>query len=68
MSNITKKNKIKLFMGKNLHICMHNYDLPNWEWFKLQLLEKKCKKCIVCLLENKNNNKQRENFFQNFKI
>jgi hypothetical protein len=64
MSRITKKHK--LFMGKNVHVCMHNYDLPNWEWFEMQLLEKKCKKCIVCLLEV-NHKRNQNKFFYNLK-
>jgi hypothetical protein len=53
-------------MGKNVHVCMHNYDLPNWEWFEMQLLEKKCKKCIVCLLEV-NHKRNQNKFFYNLK-
>ncbi len=56
------KNSKKLFNGVNVHRCMHNRDLPNWEWFTFNLQEKRCGRCIECLFENASKIKLKNNF------
>ncbi len=60
------KNSKKLFNGVNVHKCMHNTDLPNWEWFTFNLQEKRCGRCIECLFENASKRKLKNNFKELF--